>query len=197
MAEQSPAGSDRTAVDELLPLALSRPGEALARARAVLAARPRPHEASVAHQAAGIVLREFGDVEAGVRELRLAVRLAPARGEPSARPMCWPALGVGLVYAGRTAAGLAAFDRAVALSRACWRRGCCTGAACLWTLGARAALEDAQHAVAVLSRAGDKLWTARALNVRGLLYTATGLRRRGQTPTSSPPPAVRRDRPGA
>ena len=58
-------------------------------------------------------------------------------------------LGVALVYAGRTAAGLAAFDRAVSLSdgvlaaRVLHRRGMV-----LWTLGRHpAALEDTQHAV--------------------------------------------------
>jgi tetratricopeptide (TPR) repeat protein len=180
MAEQAPAASGRTAVDELLPLTLSRPGEALARARAVLAARPGPREASVAHQAAGIVLREFGDVEAGVRELRLAVRLARRSGLAEREADVLAALGVGLVYAERTAAGLAAFDRAVSLSdgvleaRVRYRRSLV-----LWTLGRHpAALEDARHAVAVLSRAGDKLWTARALNVRGLVYTALGAPRR-------------------
>lgn len=71
-----PAERGRLAVDDLLPLALSRPQMALAQSRAVLAARPGPHEACIAHQAAGIVLREFGDVKAGVRELRLALRLA-------------------------------------------------------------------------------------------------------------------------
>jgi hypothetical protein len=49
-------------VDDLVALALSRPWAALTRARAVLAGRPGPYEASVAHQAAGIVLRDFGDV---------------------------------------------------------------------------------------------------------------------------------------
>jgi tetratricopeptide (TPR) repeat protein len=176
MAEQAPAESGRTAVDELLPLTLSRPGEALARARAVLAARPGPREASVARQAAGIVLREFGDVEAGVRELRLAVRLARRAGLAEREADALAALGVGLVAAGRTAAGLAAFDRAVALSegvlkaRVLYRRS-----TVLWTLGRHpAALEDARHAIAVLSRADDKLWTARALNVRGVIYTALG-----------------------
>ncbi|MGH3256024.1 MAG: hypothetical protein ACRDOU_11650, partial [Streptosporangiaceae bacterium] len=62
--------------DDLLPLALSRPREAMVKARAVLAGQPGPYEASVAHQAAAIVTREFGDVEAGVRELRMALRLA-------------------------------------------------------------------------------------------------------------------------
>src|ERR1700731_1396141 len=116
MAEQPLAGSGRSAVDELLPLTLSRPREELAQARAVLAARPGPREASVARQAAGIVLREFGDVEAGVRELRLAVRLARRAGLAEREADALAALGVGLVAAGRTAAGLAAFDRAVALS---------------------------------------------------------------------------------
>ena len=60
-------------VDDLLPLALSRPHDALARARAVLAGRPGPYEASVAHQAAGIVLRDIGDVDAAVGELRGAL----------------------------------------------------------------------------------------------------------------------------
>ena len=177
MAEQAPAVSGRRAVDELLPLVFSRPGEALARARAVLAARPGPREASVAHQAAGIVLREWGDVEAGVRELRLAVRLARRSGVGELEADVLATLGVGLVYAGRTTAGLAAFDRAVSLSggvvraRVLHRRG-----VVLWTLGRHAAaLEDARHAVAVLSRAGDKLWTARAVNQRGLVYAALGV----------------------
>ena len=69
-------GSGRQDVEDLLPLALSRPHEALARARAVLAGRPGPYQASVAHQAAGIVLRDVGDAQAGVRELRCALRLA-------------------------------------------------------------------------------------------------------------------------
>jgi tetratricopeptide (TPR) repeat protein len=177
VAEQAPAVSGRRAVDELLPLVFSRPGEALARARAVLAARPGLREASVAHQAAGIVLREWGDVEAGVRELRLAVRLARRSGVAELEADVLATLGVGLVYAGRTAAGLAAFDRAVSLSdgvvraRVLHRRGIV-----LWTLGRHAAaLEDARHAVAVLSRAGDKLWTARAVNQRGLVYAALGV----------------------
>jgi tetratricopeptide (TPR) repeat protein len=176
VAEQVPAGSGRRAVDDLLPLTLSRPGEALARARSVLATRPGPREASMAHQAAGIVLREFGDVEAGVRELRLSLRLARRSGLAEREADVLATLGVGLVYAGRTAAGLRAFDRAVLLSdgvlkaRVLHRRGIA-----LWTLGRHAAaLEDARQAVAELSRADDKLWTARALNQRGLVYTALG-----------------------
>jgi hypothetical protein len=77
MAREVPAAtSGRPEVDDLLPLALSRPHEALAKARMILRGQPGTYEASVAHQAAGIVLREFGDVAAGIGELRIALSLA-------------------------------------------------------------------------------------------------------------------------
>ena len=163
-------------VDDLLPLALARPHDALARARAILAARPGPYEASVAHQAAGIVLREYGDAEAGVRELRSALRLARRTGSAEREADVLGSLGVALVYAGRTADGLTAFDRAVRLSsgvltgRVLHRRGLA-----LWTLGRYdAALKDLRRAVSILDRAGDPVWTARALSGRGMVYLAVG-----------------------
>src|SRR5215467_2811951 len=58
MAAPQELAGDRHA--DLLPLALSRPNEALKRARAVLAGDPPARDASVARQAVGIVLREFG-----------------------------------------------------------------------------------------------------------------------------------------
>ena len=88
-------------VEELLPLALSRPRDALARAREVLRARPGPYAASVAHQAAGIVLRDTGDVDAGVRELRDALRLARRTGSADREADVLATLGLALVYAGR------------------------------------------------------------------------------------------------
>ena len=163
-------------VEELLPLALSRPREALARARAVLAGRPTPYEASVAHQAAGIVLREFGDLEAGLRELRRALRLARGTRSPEREADVLATLGVGLIYAGRTAAGLAAFDQALrqasgALAgRILVRRGIA-----MYPLGRySAALADLRQAVTVLRRADDPLWTARALNARAVMYLTLG-----------------------
>jgi tetratricopeptide (TPR) repeat protein len=166
----------RGAVDDLLPLALARPHEALARAREVLAARPGPYQASVAHQAAGIVLRDTGDVEAGVRELRNALRLARQTGSPDREADVLAALGAALVFAGRTADGLAAFDRAVGLvggvagGRVRYRRGFA-----LWTLGRyAAALTDFRHAVSVLRHADDPVWMARSLNGRGLAYLSVG-----------------------
>src|SRR5262245_50951875 len=65
---------------DLLPLALSRPNEALQRARTVLSRNPGPIAASVARQAIGIVLREYGDIDAAVEQLRIARRLARRAG---------------------------------------------------------------------------------------------------------------------
>lgn len=87
-------------------LALSQPREALVRARAALATRPGPYEASMAHQAAGIVLREFGDVRVSVRELRRALRFARQAGSAEREVEVLASLGVALAYAGRTADGL-------------------------------------------------------------------------------------------
>jgi tetratricopeptide (TPR) repeat protein len=163
-------------VDDLFALAMSRPWVALARARAVLAGRPGPHDASMAHQAAGMVLRDHGDVEAGVRELRQALRQARRTGSAEHEAEVLAGLGVALVYAGRTAAGLAAIEAAVRRSdgvvaaRVRNRR-----AVVFWALGRfPAALEDARHAVVVLRRAGDTLWTARALNNRAGIYLRMG-----------------------
>ncbi len=163
-------------VNDLLPLALSRPREALARARAVLAGRPGPLEASVAYQAASIALRDVGDTEAAVSQARAALRLTRRAGSAEREADVLSSLGIALVYAGRTAAGLAAFDRAVQRSagiqaaRVLARRG-----VVLRALGRYpAALEDLRHAVAVLRRSGDGLWTARALDNRGLVYLDLG-----------------------
>jgi tetratricopeptide (TPR) repeat protein len=163
-------------VDDLLPLALSRPHEALAKAREILATRPDPYAALVARQAAGIVLRDVGDVDAGVRELRAALRLARRLGSPDREADVLAALGAALVLAGRTADGLAAFNSAVHLAsgtmagRVLHRRG-----TVLYSLGRYpAALDDCRRAVNVLQRADDPLWLARALIGRGAAHLAVG-----------------------
>jgi tetratricopeptide (TPR) repeat protein len=130
----------------------------------------------VAHQAAGIVLRDYGDVEAGVSELRQALRQARRTGSAEREAEVLAGLGVALVFAGRTAAGLAAFEAAVrrssGVSAARVRHG---RAIVFYALGRfPAALEDARHAVAVLRHAGDLLWTARALNTRASIYLNLG-----------------------
>jgi tetratricopeptide (TPR) repeat protein len=143
----------------------------------VLGGRPDHYESSVAHQAAGIVLREFGDVEAGVRELRAALRMARRTGQAEREADVLATLGATLVFAGRTTAGLSALDRAVERStgvlaaRVLVRRGMM-----LFTLGRYpAALDDFRHAMTVLRRAGDQIWMARALSARTLVYLALGM----------------------
>jgi tetratricopeptide (TPR) repeat protein len=130
----------------------------------------------VAHQAAGIVLRDYGDVEAGVRELRQALRQARRTGSAEREAEVLAGLGVALVFAGRTAAGLAAFEAAVHRSSGVSAARVRHGRAIVFVRLGRfqAALEDARHAVAVLRRAGDLLWTARALNVRASAYLWLG-----------------------
>src|SRR6266508_2009627 len=161
---------------ELLPLALSRPKEALVRARAVLAADPEPYDASIAHQAIGIVLRDFGDVGVAVRELRTAVRLAGEAGSPEREADVLATLGLALVFSGRTRSGLAAFDRAVRQAS-----GLLAGrvlmrlALALWTLGRHQdALEALRPAVTMLRRADDMIWEARALTARAFVHLALG-----------------------
>jgi tetratricopeptide (TPR) repeat protein len=169
-------GSGQRDADDLLQLAVSRPREALARARIVLAGQPSPAEALIAHQAAGIVLRDTGDVGEGIRELRQALRLARRIGSAEREADVLGSLGAALVTSGRTAEGLTVFESAIGLSsgalagRVLHKRGIV-----LWTLGRHsAALADLRRAVSVLQRANDALWTARALNGRGLAYLALG-----------------------
>jgi tetratricopeptide (TPR) repeat protein len=171
--ELTPSQED---LDRLLLLTLSRPQEALAKARAILAGRPGSYEASVAHQAAGIVLRDIGDVGAGVHELRASLRLARRTRLAEREGDVLGSLGLALVYAGRTADGLAAFDRAIEMTsgvlngRVLHRRGLVR-----WTLGQNdAALDDFRRAIWILEHAGDWVWAARALEGRGLVYLAVG-----------------------
>jgi tetratricopeptide (TPR) repeat protein len=170
------ASAKPRSTEDLLQLAVSRPRDAMARARRILLGRPSPYEASVAHQAAGIVDRDNGDIDAAIRELRVALRLARSTRSAEREADVLSSLGAALIYAGRTAQGLAAFERAVqladdlSLGRVLIRR-----AALLWTLGRyTSALEDLRRAVVLLERGGDVAWTARALSARGMVYLGLG-----------------------
>jgi tetratricopeptide (TPR) repeat protein len=172
MGAQAAAGGD----DGLLELALSRPNEAMARARAMLAAGPGALDAAVAHQVIGLVLREFGDIGVAVAELRTARRLAVRAGSADRETDILGTLGFALVIAGRTTAGRNALNQAVRQSavplrgRPLLRRG-----SCLRLLGDyRAAIDDLNSAIPLLRAAGDQLWEARALNHRALCLLALG-----------------------
>ncbi len=166
----------------LLALVASRPQEGLARARAVLAGQPGPLDASIAHHAAGFVLREFGDVDAAIRELRAALRAARRARSADREADVLAALGIALVYAGQTRAGMTAFDQAAGLARGVnlariqHRR-----AIALWTLGRYPeALSDLRSAIAALRRAGDTIWACRALTARALVYLSQGNTQRAE-----------------
>jgi tetratricopeptide (TPR) repeat protein len=156
----------------LLPLAFARPDEALARAREILAGDPDPHDASVARQTIGIVLRDFGDVAAAIGELRAALRLARLAGSTERQSDVQATLGVAMVVSGRTAAGLAALDAAACqadeplASRVLVRRGI----ALLIVGRHREALHDLRRAATRLRQADDTIWAARALSARGLVW---------------------------
>src|SRR4051794_2541136 len=161
---------------ELLALALSRPNDALDRARALFASRPGPLAESVARQVVGIVMREFGDIDGAVHELRTARRLAHRAGAAEREVDVLATLGTALVLAGRTRAGRRALDEAMAgatgqlLGRVAFRRG-----GVHYALGSHGeALADLDAAVAALGSAGDRVWQGRAVTARGFVHLAQG-----------------------
>src|SRR5215469_4031494 len=102
---------------QLLPLALSRPRDALLAARSVLAGQPSSYDASLAHHAIGIVLRDRGDLPGAVVELRKGARLGRASGWPEREIDVQATLGVTLAWMGRSRQGLALLNQAVEASR--------------------------------------------------------------------------------
>ncbi|WP_219514905.1 CHAT domain-containing protein [Nonomuraea ceibae] len=161
---------------DVLDMVFARPQEALKAARAMLETGRGPYDHSIARQAIGILRRDFGDLEAAIGELRQAVRLARRAGSPDREADVLATLGVALVQHGRTRAGLATLDQAAALSggttraRVLFRR-----AGARWILGwHREALDDLRSAAPALRRAGDTVWAARALTLRGHAQLALG-----------------------
>ena len=161
----------------LLPMVFSRPAEALAGARAVLAGGPPPSSASVAYQVIGLVERDFGNAQAAVGHLRQAARLARLAGSADREADVLAALGIALVHCGRTRGRPArAAPQAVALSEgltAARVRFRLAGA--LWVLGRHGeGRRPLRPAIAGLRRADDTIWLARALTLRGLIQLARG-----------------------
>lgn len=163
-------------LDDLLALALSRPHEALAAARSLLSHSPAAAVAACAHQAAGIVLRDFGDIDEALAEFRSALRCARRAGDVERGADVRAAYGVALVMAGRPRAGLAQIEQAAegaagaAAGRIQIRR-----AHALWVLARHSEmLRAAQRAVDLLAGRGDLVWEARALNHRAMANLALG-----------------------
>ncbi|MGW3037115.1 CHAT domain-containing protein [Streptomyces sp. NPDC001178] len=152
------------------------PGEALARAQAVLDGDPTPWRASVAHQVIGIWQRDWGDMRIALHHLRRARDLAARAQAPDREGDILATLGVALVHSGRTRQGLEALERGVAVStghtraRVLYRRAYAS-----WVLGRhRESLEDVRRAIPVLRQADDVIWTARALTLRATVHLALG-----------------------
>ncbi|MEV5702118.1 CHAT domain-containing protein [Streptomyces anthocyanicus] len=161
---------------DLLPMVFAAPGEALTRAEELLGADPSPLHASVAHQVIGIWQRDFGDTRRALAHLRRARDLAARADSAEREADVLATLGVALVHAGRTRAGLEAFERGVARgsghtrARVLFRR-----AYVWWVLGRHGeALEDVRRAIPVLRQAEDVIWTARALTLRATVHLALG-----------------------
>jgi tetratricopeptide (TPR) repeat protein len=154
--------------DELLRLALSRPIDALAEADRLIADGVEARLRSVAYQARAIVVRDGGHFRDAIRQLRRSLRLAHASRDGERVTDVQATLGATLAMAGRTTAGLAALDAAVAASsgqaagRTLLRR-----ASHLATMGQREqALADLNRSIPLLHRSGDLVWEARARSHR-------------------------------
>ena len=175
-AGQRAADDARRDLSYLLPLALSRPRDALSQARSVLGSHPDDYDASIAHHAAGIVLRDRGDVAGALAELRRALRSAGASGRADREADVRATLGVTLAWGGRSREGLAELDRAAdrahgaLLGRILLRR-----ASVHHGLGRYdAALADVLRALPLLRRSGDGVWEARTLTLRAEIYLTHG-----------------------
>jgi tetratricopeptide (TPR) repeat protein len=188
------AASPEVRVDQLLALAISDPRRAWPAARSLLDTRAHPdalthHQArthrndradlatrSIAHQAAGIVLRDDGQLPAALLELRAALRLARRAGPVDRVIDVRATYGASLIMAGRTRDGLIQLDEAAKvaqgglLARVRLRR-----AHALSLLGRHAeALGDLQLALRNVRRHHDVLWEAHVVNNRCLVHLALG-----------------------
>ncbi len=182
MSERGERAADTTEAGHLLVLTHSRPVEALDRARALLSRQPRitAAAASMAHQAAGIALRDLGHPGDAVAELRRALRSARASGQPQRVADVQASLGYTTAQAGQPARGLAHLDRAARVAQgALAGRVLMRHAAVLTLIGRRdEALSDLNQVVTILHRHEDFLWEARARSWRGLLLLEMGHTRR-------------------
>jgi tetratricopeptide (TPR) repeat protein len=182
MSEGDSGALDTTGPDHLLVLAHSRPAEALERARALLASRPRvaAADASVARQAAGISLRDLGHSEAAVTELRRALRCARASGQPQRVADVRASLGLTLAMAGQMAGAMAQLDGAAQVAQGALAGKVLMRRAILLSVLGRhdEALGDLNRAVTILRRHGDALWEARSRTHRGLTLLVMGQTRR-------------------
>lgn len=170
------------AAEELLAEAHSHPARAAEHAQLVLRERPTDAAASVARQTLGIVSRDDGNVEAALGHLRSALRLARRSGDQQRVADVLATLGGTQVRAGATRRGMALVEQATSLARGhTLARVQLRHAYLLESLGRHTeALAEIRRAVPQLRRAEDRVWEARAISTRGLIYVALGELARGE-----------------
>jgi tetratricopeptide (TPR) repeat protein len=165
--------------DAALDLVGRDPQLALAEAEAALEAAIAEHEpaaGSRAHRAAGLALRELGNLPAAEDRLRTGVEHALQGGEVQAAAEARMSLAFVLLDRGRLKAALAQADHAATgLTGLPATRVACQRALILQRAGRLdEALADYATALPALRKAGDQLWEARVHNNRGLLHAHRG-----------------------
>ncbi len=169
--------------DELTTLALSQPAIALDHALTLLDAESDPTMRSFAHQAAGIVHRENGEMADAIAHLVDGLRAARTAGTTGRIADVQATLGATLVMNGQTRRGLRHLDEATAaatgpvLATIRMRR-----AYILSQLGRHdEALQDMGLALKGIRAAGDTVWEGRALTNRGVIHLARGALNRAES----------------
>lgn len=175
--QPAPGPVDRAAAEQLLRTLFTDPARSRQRAQAMLAATDDPAIGSLARQVIGIVLRDLGETDAALVELRGALRLARRSRESERVADVQATLGGSLAIAGRTREGLVALDRAAAAVR-----GAGLGAVLVrraWVLSVllgrfEDSIGDLRRARRAFAGADDPVWEARALNLEGFARVCLG-----------------------
>lgn len=167
---------DRDDAEELLRTLFADPAGARRRAETVLATTDDAAVASLAHQTIGIVLRDLGETDASLEQLREALRLAKSTGESERVADVRATWGASLATAGRTSEGLVQLDRAIEELDGVRRATVLVRRA--WVLSVllsrfEESVLDLRRAGQVFAEVGDPVWEARALNLEG--YARAGL----------------------
>ena len=159
---------------------MSQPRDAIAQCTQIMTNHPSDLDASYALQAMGVARRELGDGTGALRIVRRALASSRRTGQAQRVSDVEATLGSTLALAGRTREALSHLDLALATAKGVHaartrvRRG-----GVLQILGRdHEALEDLLAALPVLRSAGDRVYEARALNARALVYDSLGMHAR-------------------
>jgi tetratricopeptide (TPR) repeat protein len=174
--------SGSRSAQEALDLVGRDPREALALADAIVADLPRPRtpeavrEVATAHRAAGLALRDLGELPQAEARLRRAVATAERHALAELAAESRMSLAYVLLERGRVGAALSVIDHASAVARgSAAARVRTTRALVLQRAGrTREALSDYAEALPTLHRTHDRVWEARLRNNRALLWAYDG-----------------------